>query len=204
MLNTTIKYLSVNNNRFSCKNYMIAAKLGRLIQGHPHLLHVDISYCKLEREELIFQTMCVRDSKNVQGLHLTGNTFSPHDRLLMRSILACKTKWPLPPNFVPKFEKISGSDKITLIMLNLCFMMAVPPNYIAEIGLSEVNSVNEVRKKIQSFERRKMYHDEVEWKNEREFSSTEVHYSKLIETSLERVVMAKAKDLETEALEEQV
>ena len=152
MLNTTIKYLIINNNRLNCSNNMIAAKLGRVIQGHPQLLHIDISYCKLLREELIFQAMCVRDSKNVQGLHLTGNTFSPHDRLLMRAILSCKTKWPLPPNYVPKFEKISGSDKITLVMLNLCFMMAVPPNYIAEIGLSEVNSVQEVRKKIRSFE----------------------------------------------------
>ena len=141
MLNTSIKYLYLKENRFTCKSAIIAAKLGRLLQGHPQLLHVDCSECKMRREELLFIVMCVRDSKNIQGFHLTGNIVKPHDRLLMRALLQCKTKWPLPPNFQPKFEKISGSDKITLVMMNLFFMMAVPPSYIAEIGLSEVNSV---------------------------------------------------------------
>ena len=137
--------------------------------------------------------MCVRDSKNVQGLHLTGNTFSAHDRLLMRALLSCKTKWPNPPNYVPKFEKIAGSDKITLVMLNMCFMMAVPPNYIAEIGLSEVNSVSEVKSKIRSFEQRKQYDDEVRWKNEKEYLRTEVHYKDMLEHSLEDRIALKTR-----------
>lgn len=201
MLNTSIKYLYLKENRFTCKSAIIAAKLGRLLQGHPHLLHVDCSACKLLREELLFIVMCVRDSKNIQGFHLTGNRVKPHDRILMRALLQCKTKWPLPPNFQPKFEKISGSDKITLVMMNLFFMMAVPPSYIAEIGLSEVNSVTEVRERIRSFERRRTFEDEIKWKNEQEYSRTEVHYKELIEKSLEEVIEAKAKEMELAAKE---
>lgn len=122
----------------------------------------------------------MRDSKNVQALHLTGNYFRAHDRLLMRAILSCKTKWPLPPNFVPKFEKISSSDKVTLVMLNLCFMLAIPPDYMAELGLTEVNNVHDVRQKIRSFERRRLLEDEIKWKHTKEFLKTEVHNKDLL------------------------
>ena len=45
MLNKSVKYLDMSHNRFSSKDYIIAAKVGRLVQGHPELLHVDISHC---------------------------------------------------------------------------------------------------------------------------------------------------------------
>ena len=73
MINTSIKYLDMSNNRFTSRDYIIAAKLGRMVQGHLNLLHVDLSHNQLLREELFYITMCVRDSKNVQGFHLTGN-----------------------------------------------------------------------------------------------------------------------------------
>ena len=78
-------------------------------------------------------------------------------------------------------------------MLNMCFMMAVPPNYIAEIGLSEVNSVSEVKSKIRSFEQRKQYDDEVRWKNEKEYLRTEVHYKDMLEHSLEDRIAVKTR-----------
>jgi Leucine-rich repeat (LRR) protein len=44
MLNTSLKYLDVSHNRFSSTDYILAAKLGRMVQGHLNLLHVDLSH----------------------------------------------------------------------------------------------------------------------------------------------------------------
>ena len=129
--------------------------MGRLVQGHPNLLHVDLSNTQLRREELIYLVLCVRDSKNVQGFHLTGNTCSPYDRMLMRALMPCKVRWPFPANYQPKFEKVTGRDKVTLIMLNMCFLSTIPPDYMPEIGLSDVSTVEEVRDKIRSSEMRR-------------------------------------------------
>ena len=134
---------------------MIAAKLGRLVQGHPNLMHVDLSSNQLNREELLYLVLCVRDSKNVQGIHLTGNKFSYYDRILMRALFPCKVLWPMPQNYQPRFEKVAARDKVTLIMLNLCFLTTMPPNYMPEIGLSNVQTVEEVRDKIRSSELRR-------------------------------------------------
>lgn len=43
MLNKTLKYLDLSLNRFTSPDYMISAKLGRLVQGHPNLMHVDLA-----------------------------------------------------------------------------------------------------------------------------------------------------------------
>ena len=47
---------------------------------------------------------------------------------------------------------MAARDKVTLIMLNLCFLQTMPPNYMPEIGLSTVETVEEVRDKIRSSE----------------------------------------------------
>ena len=58
-----------------------------------------------------------------------------------------------------------------------------------------------MRERIKSFERRRTFEDEVKWKNEQEYSRTEVHYKELIEKSLEEVIEAKAKEMELAAKE---
>lgn len=73
----------------------------------------------------------------------------------MRALMPCKVRWPFPQNYHPKFEKVAARDKVTLIMLNLCFLTTMPPNYMPEIGLSNVQSVEEVRDKIRSSETRR-------------------------------------------------
>lgn len=113
------------------------------------------------REELFYIILCVRDSKNIQGLHLTGNSCSHYDRLLMRALLPCKVKWPVNNSYQPKFEKITGSDKITLIMLNMCFLTTLPPRYIPEIGLSPVTTVEEVREKVRSHELKRQLEERI-------------------------------------------
>ena len=97
MKNRSIKYLCLNANSFASDDHLLAAKAGRMLQGHPRLLHVNLADCCLVREELIYLTMCIRDSKNIQGIHLTGNSYSHYDRLLMRALLPGKAKWPHPP-----------------------------------------------------------------------------------------------------------
>ena len=101
---------------------------------------------------MLYLVLCVRDSKNVQGFHLSGNRYSHYDRVLMRALMPCKVRWPFPSNYQPRFEKVAARDKVTLIMLNLCFLQTMPPNYMPEIGLSTVETVEEVRDKIRSSE----------------------------------------------------
>ena len=187
MLNTTLQYLDISHNRFTSKNYIIAAKVGRLVQGHTQLLHVDMSNCQLIREELFYLTMCLRDSKNIQGFHLTGNTCSHYDRLLMRALLPCKVRWPSRQQYQPRFEKVSGSDKITLIMLNISFLTTLPPSFIPEIGLSNVQTVQEVREKIRSNELLRQIEDKIENNSEKEYKKTEVHYKTIVESCLDNL-----------------
>ena len=194
MLNKSVKYLDMGHNRFTSSDHIIASKLGRLVQGHPNLLHVNFEQCQLVREELIYLIMCVRDSKNIQGFHLSGNKCSYYDRLLMRSLLPCKVRWPNPPNYTPKFEKIAGREKITLIMLNLCFMSTLPPNYMPEIGLSTVKTVEDVRDKIRTFEKRKQIERQIEANKDKEYKCTEVQYKELIEQRLDTVLQRKKKE----------
>ena len=138
MKNRSIKYLCLNANSFASDDHLLAAKAGRMLQGHPRLLHVNLADCCLVREELIYLTMCIRDSKNIQGIHLTGNSYSHYDRLLMRALLPGKAKWPHPPATVPKFETISSRDKLILVMLNSSPLGCLPPAYIPEVGMSNV------------------------------------------------------------------
>ena len=53
---------------------------------------------------------------------------------------------------MPKFEKISSRDKVILVMLNSCLLGTLPPSYIPEVGMSNVQTIEEVRTRLQSFE----------------------------------------------------
>jgi len=54
-------------------------------------------------------------------------------------------------------------------MLNLCFMTAIPPNYIPEIGLGHVTNVEEVRERIKSHEKMRQLQEQIEFKKDKEF-----------------------------------
>ena len=45
MKNRSIKYLNLNANSLSSSDHLLAAKAGRMLQGHPRLLHVNLSHC---------------------------------------------------------------------------------------------------------------------------------------------------------------
>ena len=153
MKNESIKYLMMGGNSFSSRSYLLAAKLGRMLQGHKELLHVNLEECELVSEELVYLCMCIRDSKNIQGIHLTGNKFTYYDRRLMRALFPARVNWPLPPSTVQKFEKISATDKVTLVNLNSMFLMQLPPEYVPEVGMSSVLSAEDMQRKIQSYEK---------------------------------------------------
>ena len=154
MANGSIKYLTLSTNSFASRDHLLAAKLGRMLQGHPQLLHVNLSHCLLGREEVLYLALCIRDSKNIQGIHLTGNRYSHYDRRLMRALFPAKVRWPQPASSVPRFEKISGRDKVILVMLNRCFLGSVPPPYLPEVGMSAVHTVDEVKGRLRSHELR--------------------------------------------------
>ena len=152
--NESVSYLILDTNSFASRDHLLAAKLGRLLQGHPGLLHVNLSHCQLGREELLYLALCIRDSKNIQGIHLTGNRYSHYDRRLMRGLFPAKVRWPQPGGSAPKYEKISARDKMTLVMLNTCFLGAIPPPYMPEVGMSAVHTVDEIKGRLRSHEMR--------------------------------------------------
>ena len=91
----------------------------------------------------------------------------------MRALMPCKVRWPFPPSYQPRFEKVTGRDKVTLIMLNICFLSTIPPDYMPEIGLSDVSSVEEVRDKIRSSEMRRLIEANVKQNELKEYKKTE-------------------------------
>lgn len=52
--NRTIRYLNISHNCFESPDFMVAAKLGRIVVGHPKIAHIDLSYLMLRREECLF------------------------------------------------------------------------------------------------------------------------------------------------------
>jgi len=94
--NCSLQTLKMAENSFAHKQNLLASKLGRLLQGHPRLLHVDISKCELLRADLIYVCWCLRDSPNILSIHLTGNLLGHHDRILIQALIAAKVQWPLP------------------------------------------------------------------------------------------------------------
>ena len=77
MGNCALQNLNLSGNSFHSADYVLASKMGRLVAGHPRLLHLDLSDCGLRREEVIYVAWSLRDSPNMMSLHLTGNVL-PH------------------------------------------------------------------------------------------------------------------------------
>ena len=162
MANESVKYLILNTNSFASRDHLLAAKLGRMLQGHPGLLHVNLAHCQLARAEVLYFALCIRDSRNIQGIHLTGNRYSHYDRRLMRALFPAKVRWPQSGPSVPRFEKISARDKVILVMLNRCFLGSIPPPYVPEVGMSAVHTVDEVKSRLRSHGTRSRMKEELE------------------------------------------
>ncbi len=88
--NASLQTLKMADNSFASKDNLLASKLGRLLQGHPRLLHVDLSRSALLRADVIYACWCLRDSPNILSIHLTGNSLGHHDRILIQALLAAR------------------------------------------------------------------------------------------------------------------
>ena len=88
--NASLQTLKMADNSFASKDNLLASKLGRLLQGHPRLLHVDLSRSALLRADVIYACWCLRDSPNILSIHLTGNLLGHHDRILIQALLAAR------------------------------------------------------------------------------------------------------------------
>lgn len=97
MTNQSLQTLKMQKNSFVSPDNLLSSKLGRLLQGHPRLLHVDVSKCDLKRADIIFVCWSMRDSPNLLSIHLSGNFIGHHDRILIQALLAAKVRWPTPP-----------------------------------------------------------------------------------------------------------
>lgn len=58
--NRTLCNLNLSCNNFRHIEYEFGSSIGRLIQVHPRLLHLNIQCCKLIQEEIFFISYCMR------------------------------------------------------------------------------------------------------------------------------------------------
>ena len=72
-LNITLKYLNLSCNKFNQNEKEFGSRIGRLVQVHEHLVHLDISYCKLSKEEILFICFCLRDNVSLMSVHMGLN-----------------------------------------------------------------------------------------------------------------------------------
>ena len=72
-------------------------------------------------------------------------------------------------------------------MLNMSFLASLPPNYIPEIGLSGVTTVEEVKEKVRSHEMKRQLEERIQENEQKEYKKTEVNYTPLIESRLKAI-----------------
>lgn len=111
--------MKIAENSFASKDNLLASKLGRLLQGHPRLLHVDLTKCALLRADLIYACWCLRDSPNILSIHLTGNFLGYHDRILIQALLAARVQWPAPATHKTAQNCIDERSKDILVQLHI-------------------------------------------------------------------------------------
>ena len=83
----------------------------------------------------------------------------------MRAMLPCKVKWPIPPSTSQKLEKIAAADKVCLIVLNMCFLDAFPPDDFYQLGIAEIKTLKEFKSRLVSYTR----NTEVENRRQKDF-----------------------------------
>ena len=93
-LNVTLKYLNLSCNKFNQNEKEFGSRIGRLVQVHEHLVHLDISFSKLSKEEILFICFCLRDNISLMSVHMGLNQVDTKYRLIARAILNAQVKHP--------------------------------------------------------------------------------------------------------------
>ena len=125
--NTTIRYLNMSNNRFNHLEYEFGSRIGRLIQVHRQLSHIDISACKLHKAELIFIVLCTRESKSLSVIHMGHNNIDYYGRLMLRHLLNAKVKYPFRAGVKLGQHIKTADDKYMVVILNAYLLSSLPP-----------------------------------------------------------------------------
>lgn len=102
-----------------------ASCLGRILQLHPRLAHLDISHTKLGFGELLFVAMKLKQS-SLKAIHMTQGNFSDMDlncRVLIRQALNARLKHPLC-SAVQLFGRQANN---MILSLNSYVMSCLPP-----------------------------------------------------------------------------
>ena len=107
--NSSIQYLNLSRNKFSHYAKEYGSRIGRLIQIHPRLVHLDIQFCKLTKEEILYICGCVRNSISLMAIHLGMNNIDLETRQAARAILNADVKFPFR-SILNKIEKIKTAE----------------------------------------------------------------------------------------------
>ena len=153
--NTTLEYLNLSGNLLNNKDYEFGSRIGRLIQLHKTLIHLDIRHCHLIQEELLFITKCISQNDcNLMSVHMVFNQISKVGRILARIILNAKVKYPFKAQ-IQIHEKIKNlEDKNLLLILNAYVISSTPSDNIDKFfGNQEMNrpihSVSDIIQRLQ-------------------------------------------------------
>lgn len=116
LFNQSIKFLNLSLNSFASRDYDLSAKLARVIQVHPNLVHLDLTSIQVRREEAMYIGQCLKDSSNIVSCHLTGNQIDYYSRLYLRAQLNAIVQFPLSNSHTAQ-TVVQGADRAQVLAL---------------------------------------------------------------------------------------
>lgn len=125
----SLKFLNLSGNMFSSIDKEFGSRIGRLVQVSTNLTHLDIRFCKLSREEVLYLTLCLRDSLSLMSVHMGHNSVDHQTRLLARRILSASVKQPFRSAFQVLKCLTTAEDKNLVLTLNAYIMGGLPTQY---------------------------------------------------------------------------
>jgi len=116
LFNQSIKFLNLSLNSFASRDYDLSAKLARVIQVHPNLVHLDLTAIQVRREEAMYIGQCLKDSSNLVSCHLTGNQIDYYSRLYLRAQLNAIVQFPMSNTHTAQ-TTVQGADRTQVLAL---------------------------------------------------------------------------------------
>jgi len=152
--NTSLRYLNVSCNNLRHLDYEFGSSIGRLVQVHKKLVHLDIRCCKLVQEEIFFICHCVRSNQVLMAVHMGFNNVNKAGRIVARLILNARVKYPFRAEIQIHEHIRTQEDKNMLLILNSFVLSSMPSDNISSILGSQstrkpMTSVQDVLLKLQ-------------------------------------------------------
>lgn len=131
--NTSLRNLNISCNNLRHLDYEFGSCIGRLVQVHKRLVHLDIQCCKLIQEEIFFICHCLKSNEVLMAVHMGFNNISHAGRMVARTILNARVKYPFRADIQIHEHVTSLEDKNILLILNSFVLSSIPSDTISAV-----------------------------------------------------------------------